>query len=120
MKKSLRKMTNQNHNTMRLPKSWTTVTPFSKTIALILFTMLPIVTFLLGMQYEVALSVQNEQTTPPFVQVVRTITSIPTPTPPVSVVPPRYTCPQAEYVDCTPLFLQWAQKNCPGFKGAAL
>jgi hypothetical protein len=44
----------------------------------------------------------------------------------------NYTCPKTEYVDCMPgpgketrtecqpAFLQWAQKNCPRFKGAAL
>ncbi len=45
----------------------------------------------------------------------------------------KYTCPTTEYVDCMPGpsdkmqpaecqtdYLSWAQKNCPGFKGAAL
>ena len=47
----------------------------------------------------------------------------------------KYTCPKSEYVDCMPMvgpegsvkrpeceqdYLNWAQKNCPGFKGAAL
>jgi hypothetical protein len=42
----------------------------------------------------------------------------------------RYTCPVGEWVDCMPPigdqkpqckkdFLDWATKNCPGFKGAA-
>lgn len=37
---------------MNLPKSLTTVTPFSKFIALILFILLPIVTFYLGLRYQ--------------------------------------------------------------------
>ena len=44
----------------------------------------------------------------------------------------KFTCPQSEYVDCMPgpdaryrpecekPYLEWATKNCPGFKGAAL
>lgn len=43
----------------------------------------------------------------------------------------EYECPTTEYVDCMPNtfmmkkectrgYLQWAQENCPGFKGAAL
>lgn len=43
----------------------------------------------------------------------------------------EYKCPKTEYIDCMPKtfmmklectssFLQWAKKNCPGFKGAAL
>ncbi|NTU47302.1 hypothetical protein HGA88_06795 [Candidatus Roizmanbacteria bacterium] len=42
-----------------------------------------------------------------------------------------YACPKAEWVNCMPgpgkqkpecasAFLEWATKNCPGFKGAAL
>lgn len=56
-----------------------------------------------------------------------------TSTPSISPSPQTtYECPKTEYVDCMPgpdahyrplcetAFLQWAQKNCPGFKGAAL
>jgi hypothetical protein len=43
-----------------------------------------------------------------------------------------YVCPKTEYVDCMPMltpekqkvcspdYLSWAQKNCPGFKGGAM
>lgn len=42
----------------------------------------------------------------------------------------EYECPKTEYIDCLPgnfmmkdgcsaSYLQWAKKNCPGFKGAA-
>jgi len=37
---------------MTLPKWATTVTPFSKTLALIIFTTFPIISFILGMQYQ--------------------------------------------------------------------
>jgi len=37
---------------MQLPKELTTVTPLSKAIALIMFTLLPIIAFLLGMQFQ--------------------------------------------------------------------
>ena len=44
---------------------------------------------------------------------------------------PALVCPQGEYINCMPVvgveqsklcskeYLTWAQKNCPGFKGAA-
>lgn len=42
---------------------------------------------------------------------------------------PSNKCPQVDYIDCmpgtdrklecNPTYLQWAQENCPGFKGAA-
>lgn len=37
---------------LKLPKSFTTVTPFSKTLALSMFIIFPIVAFLLGRIYE--------------------------------------------------------------------
>lgn len=37
---------------MPLPKSFTTVTSFSKTVALVIFTLLPICAFFLGMRYQ--------------------------------------------------------------------
>lgn len=44
---------------MILPKELTTVTPLSKTIALILFVLLPIIAFLLGMKYQQAITSVN-------------------------------------------------------------
>lgn len=35
-----------------LPKSWTTVTPFSTILAIILFVVLPFACFFLGMEYQ--------------------------------------------------------------------
>jgi hypothetical protein len=35
---------------MSLPKEWTTVTPFSRILALILFILLPLLTFVVGMK----------------------------------------------------------------------
>lgn len=37
---------------MKLPKSLTTVTPFSKTLALSMFIIFPVVAFFLGMDYQ--------------------------------------------------------------------
>ena len=53
-------------------------------------------------------------------------------TPALSPKPSPYVCPDKEWVDCMPIvdqarsfqcsqgYLQWAKKNCPNFKGAAL
>lgn len=49
---------------MILPKSFTTVTPLSKTVALIMFTVLPIAAFLLGMKYQTMLN-DNQNQPPP-------------------------------------------------------
>ena len=46
---------------MTLPKEFTTVTPFSKTVALILFISLPLLGFFLGMRYR---EVQKQTQTP--------------------------------------------------------
>jgi hypothetical protein len=48
---------------MKLPKELTTVTPLSKTIALIMFTSLPIIAFFFGMNYQKALTEQSISTT---------------------------------------------------------
>ena len=42
---------------MKLPKSLTTVTPFSKTLALVMFIIFPLAGFYIGMQYQKALDV---------------------------------------------------------------
>lgn len=47
---------------MTLPKELTTVTPLSKSIALILFILLPILGFFIGMKYQELLSLQDIQT----------------------------------------------------------
>lgn len=52
---------------MNLPKELTTVTPLSKNIALVIFTLLPIGAFLMGMKYQRMLTgyvppAANEQT----------------------------------------------------------
>lgn len=44
---------------LHLPKELTTVTPVSKIVALIMFTMLPIVAFIFGMRYQMMLSEQT-------------------------------------------------------------
>jgi len=49
----------------KLPKSWTTVTPFSRKLALLLFILLPIVAFWYGIQYEKILVSQNGATCQP-------------------------------------------------------
>lgn len=45
---------------MKLPKELTTVTPLSKTIALLLFISLPIVAFIFGINYQKILSRQKD------------------------------------------------------------
>jgi len=37
---------------MRLPRSWTTVTPLSKTVAMIIFIFLPVIGFFAGIRYQ--------------------------------------------------------------------
>lgn len=139
---------------MPLPKSLTTVTPFSKFIALFLFILFPFAGFYVGIQYQTKLD--HPQTT------LLPISPSPTETgactmdakqcpdgsyvgrlPPdcafavcpknaPAQTPSSYQCPKTQYVDCMPKanqendpiscsqpFLEWATKNCPGFKGAA-
>jgi len=45
---------------MQLPKSFTTVTPFSKLLALALFLLLPVLGFYLGMEYQRTVSIQQD------------------------------------------------------------
>lgn len=45
----------------RLPKSLTTVTPLSKTIAFLLFILLPFIGFYLGMHYQKVIDTYNPQ-----------------------------------------------------------
>ncbi|OGK40707.1 hypothetical protein A3A74_03760 [Candidatus Roizmanbacteria bacterium RIFCSPLOWO2_01_FULL_35_13] len=56
---------------MLLPKELTTVTPLSKTIALIMFTLLPIIAFILGMKYQAGLI--NFKPLPPPEQIACTM-----------------------------------------------
>ena len=137
------------NNVMRLPKELTTVTTLSKSVALLMFILLPIIGFLFGMQYQSKLMDQSVINNPPVVM---------SPTPKligctmdakicpdgtaVGRVAPdcqfeeckntaKFSCPKNEYVNCMPspdtsptvecsqAFLQWAEKNCPNFKGAA-
>lgn len=53
------KLTNFFH---KLPKSLTTITPFSKTLAMILFILLPFIGFYLGIQYSYLLNQVNKTT----------------------------------------------------------
>lgn len=46
---------------MKLPKHFTTITPFSKYLAMVLFVVLPFVGFLLGIRYEKLLSTSSQQ-----------------------------------------------------------
>jgi hypothetical protein len=70
---------------MKLPKYLTTVTPFSKTLAIILFVFLPVYGFIFGMEYN---QIQIQSQTPvPSIQTVLLPTSIPTPTPTNTIKP---------------------------------
>ena len=53
-------MANRNHSNSKLPKSLTTVTTFSKTIAMLLFIILPFLGFYLGFQYSNILNQANQ------------------------------------------------------------
>ena len=150
---------------MQLPKELTTVTPVSKTVALIMFIALPIIAFLFGMRYQTMLVEQNNQ--PLSIISPTLICATPSPISPTKTQgdlfcggiagklcpsgyncryegtypdaggtcikekkTTKFTCPTSEYVDCMPgpgkvkvecssEFLQWAQANCPNFKGVA-
>lgn len=167
---------------MPLPKELITVTPLSKAVALLLFILLPILSFLLGMNYQNIINnlqnINNQQKACTFEAKICPDGSAvgrsgpncefaPCPTmgqqkevkmecsdarglkcpagyvcdtrqfPDASGVCVKvgkevkeYECPRTEYVDCMPgtfmmklectsSYLQWAQENCPGFKGAA-
>jgi len=62
---------------MKLPKELTKVTSFSKTVAIILFILLPIVGFLLGIRYQEMMDLSKRQMMEQNIAVKR----IPTPTP---------------------------------------
>jgi|SRR5581483_6955974 len=61
---------------MPLPKTLTTVTPFSKALAIVLFFLFPIFGFALGMEYQKAMDMQNVPTS----TITTTIKPLPTPT----------------------------------------
>lgn len=65
---------------MKLPKSWTTVTPFSRMLALILFISLPIFAFWFGTKYEeIKLKSQMAVVVSPTPAILPTSVPIPTP-----------------------------------------
>lgn len=123
---------------MKLPKSLTTVTKFSKALALILFIALPILAFYLGILYE---KYNQEVSAPPlFCKQWQTVCDPnfvdenggcapkkvcvdPSPTPD----PQSFSCPTTEYVNCMPPansdkpyctddYREWAENNCPNFQ----
>jgi hypothetical protein len=59
---------------MKLPKWTTTVTPLSKTLALIFFTILPIIAFFFGMEYQKRV----DQSIPEIIQTISPTTISPT------------------------------------------
>lgn len=61
---------------MKISKSLTTVTPLSKTIALILFIFIPIVGFFYGRHYQ---SIIDQNSKPPVTLPIRPIISLPIP-----------------------------------------
>lgn len=86
---------------MTLPKSWTTVTPLSKTIALILFIFLPIIGFSAGMRYQQRLDsieVNNKGAS------VSTSIPQPTPTPADIYRDPKNTTQWKIYTDSANIF----------------
>jgi hypothetical protein len=86
---------------MKLPKSLTTVTGFSKTLALLLFMILPLVGFNLGIQYQKKLSPQTATINEP----AASHTLRPTGTPAAIITPVALspTCrPRPACLDATP------------------
>ena len=65
---------------MTLPKWATTVTPLSRTIALALFILLPIVSFYFGMQYQKKVVQINQNVSVPILTPIITAELQPTPT----------------------------------------
>ncbi len=61
---------------IKLPKELTTITPFSRLIAVVLFILLPITGFYLGTQYQESIDLAKKQTYDPTI-----ISRKPTPTP---------------------------------------
>ena len=129
---------------MAFSKQLTTVTTFSKFLALILFFLLPVLGFLFGMNYQRLLIEKNQpgdqitctmdaKICPDGSSVGRTGPNCEfSPCPNFNENDQKYICPETGYVDCMPgpessiktecepQYLQWAQENCPGFKGGAL
>lgn len=80
---------------MPLPKSWTTVTPLSKSIAFILFFLLPFIGFSAGMRYQQKLDQAVPTSLPQRPSPSPTIAIYSSPIPSVSAV----MCPQ-DAKDC--------------------
>ncbi len=90
-------MENQNHSNSKLPKSLTTVTTFSKTLAMVLFIVLPFLGFYLGFQYSYLL---NQTSQPPSAAIQKFIVN---PTPSDKTSKPSPTCkPRPACLDATP------------------
>ena len=119
---------------MSLPKSLTTVTPFSKIVALVVFIALPICTFFFGMNYQSMLDgtkpvvglpcgIHKQMACPMDAMVCFDGTTVgrsgpncefeacPTHTSTVTITPPpqfhdssEFICPKEEYVNCMPGF----------------
>ena len=124
---------------MALSKTFTTVTPLSKTVALLVFILLPIIAFLFGMSYQRMLDGNQNIISVPFISKKQTACTMeaklcpdgtavgrsgpncdfaPCPTPLVTTPSaPQfsntedYTCPQEEYINCMPGFGQ-ADTRC--------
>ncbi|MCL4363750.1 hypothetical protein M1328_00760 [Patescibacteria group bacterium] len=134
---------------MKMPKSWTTVTPLSRRIALVLFFLLPLAAFFFGVNYqkmsESMIGGEAPLPTPTTYQAPIQTSSWCGEIAGNKPCPAGYACrfdlgsttsgtcekcPEVEFVDCmpgpgkydsrcNPDYLRWAQSNCPNFKGAA-
>src|SRR3989338_4312151 len=92
---------------MPLPKSFTAVTPLSKTLALFIFILLPFIGFYLGIQYEKS---QNTSSSPIV---------IPTPAPEdkgVACTMEAKKCPDGSYVGRVPPNCEFAPCPAPSEK----
>lgn len=122
---------------MPFPKSLTTVTPFSKLLALSMFIIIPILAFFYGIYYE-----QMHHTELPFMCKQWQTVCKPNSTDPNGGCTPkklcvdsasaidqnRYSCPKTKQVNCMPIvskenqkycdesYIKWAEKYCPNFE----
>ncbi|PIV71262.1 hypothetical protein COW57_00515, partial [Candidatus Roizmanbacteria bacterium CG17_big_fil_post_rev_8_21_14_2_50_39_7] len=104
---------------MHLPKELTTVTPLSKSVALLMFISLPIITFSFGMSYQSAITNQNNIQSP-------RLSISPTPEPVASTIEAKM-ChdgsvvgrvpPNCEFEECPSVDNSTTQTFCGGIAG---
>lgn len=117
---------------MKLPKSFITVTPFSRAVELILFIALPMIAFAFGIHYQKIISSYQKQgctqetkicsdgssvgRTEPNCEFAQCPITTPSPTQIIQISPTsgttHYVCPQNGWVDCMPILTREKQRAC--------